>query len=143
MRNVLGGHGYCSLTELAYVFAYTKAHRQGRRQSLRFPISHGFVRLFRILAHSPQLSHTVVKRSDGTDLGFRSHGQVTGVMARVIAELGVHMPQTHTTTIRYREVVLTWGTGLGSLGVPWGSFWMRPCHFKVQVSTILLEKGKK
>ena len=99
--------------------------------------------LSRILAHSPQLSYTVVKRSDGTDLGFRSHGQVTGVMARVITELGVHVPQTHTTTIRYREVVLTWGTGLGSLGVPWGSLWMWSCHLKVQVSTSLLEKGKK
>ena len=73
--------GIVSLVELAYVSAYTKAHRQGRRQSLSFPFSHGFVPLSRILAHSPQLSHTVVKRSDGTDLGFRSHGQVTGVMA--------------------------------------------------------------
>ena len=78
--------------------------------------------LSRILAHSLQLSYIVVKRSDGTDLGFRRHGQVTGVVARVITELGVHVPQTHATTIRYREVVLTWGTGFGSPGVPWGSF---------------------
>ena len=79
--NVLGGHGYCSLVELAYVSAYIKAHRQGRRQSLRCPLTYGFVLLFRSLAHSPQLSYAVVKRSDGSDLGFRSHGQVTGVMA--------------------------------------------------------------
>ena len=73
------GMGTVPLVELAYVSAYTKAHRQGRRQSLRYPLTYCLVLLFRSLAHSPQLSYAVVKRSDGSDLGFRSHGQVTGV----------------------------------------------------------------